>query len=99
MNMLKRPKDTAALCREAQEMLQILYKMQKSGDPFLILQAEKLLFCYERPVKAAIRDLKPAKNRFYWILSSEADKKRVYASCNYLFDVIALGLGPEIQHP
>ena len=97
MENLPGPGETAALRKEIRSLLKQLSEFKKSADPGISERAEKLDCWYREPVKAAVRDLRPAENRLFWVLFSGRARKRACASCCYLYDVLYVGLGPEVK--
>ena len=92
--MLDRPKESRTILRQSRDLLGFLKSIRELQKK---VQAEKLLFCYERPVKRAVKDLKIGVNPVLWALSSKEKQKRALSAFNYLFDVITIGLGPEVR--
>ena len=97
MENLPGPGELAALRKEVRFLLKQLSEFKKSSDSGISKRAEKLECWYRAPVKAAVRDLRPAENRLFWVLSSGRTRKRACASCCYLYDVLYVGLGPEVN--
>ena len=97
MAMTERPGDCAAVSRQVTGMLKQLYDFAESPDGEKSKKAKVLLSHYELPIKAALRNVRPGKNPFLWFFSSELTRKKTCASCSYLYDVIFLGLGPELS--
>ena len=92
--MLDRPKESRVILRQSRDLLKTLKAFR---EPRRKLQAEKLLSCYEKSVERAIQDLKIGSNPVLWACSPEEKQKRALSAFNYLFDVITIGLGPEVQ--
>ena len=92
--MLCRPKESRAILGKSRDLLRELKAYREPGKK---AQAEQLLFSYERPVERAIGDLRIGVNPVLWVCSSEEKQKRALSAFNYLFDVITIGLGPEVQ--
>ena len=92
--MVKRPEGSRELLKNIRVMRRFLRSVR---EPQHKMQAEKLLNCYERPVRKAVRDLRIASNPVSWLLSSDEKRQCAMAAFNYLFDVLTIGLGPEIQ--
>lgn len=92
--MLDRPKESRTILRQSRDLLGFLKNIR---EPQKKKQAEKLLLSYEEPVERAIKDLKIGVNPVLWAFSSEEKQKRALSAFNYLFDVITIGLGPEVQ--
>ena len=97
MEKTLRPADCAAVSKQAVGMLKLLDSLLKNGEGEKKRKAETLRSHYKRTVKAALRDIRPGKNALFWFLSSEQTRKKTCASCNYLYDVLYLGLGPELR--
>ena len=70
------------------DFLITLYPGLKNGAD----QSQVVLRRYRDVTKRAIRDLKPAFNPLVWLFASGEEKRRAYASCNYLTDSLAIGL-------
>ena len=92
--MSNRPKESRALLAQSRDLLRLLKQIR---EPQKMKQAEKLLLSYEKPVERAIKDLKIGESAVLWAFSSEEKRKRALSAFNYLFDVITIGLGPEVQ--
>ena len=92
--MLDQPRESRTILRQSRNLLGILKNIR---EPQKKIQAEKLLSCYERPVEKAMKDLKIGTNPVLWALSSEQKQQKALSAFNYLFDVITIGLGPEVQ--
>ena len=84
----------------------LLIKQYKEFDCFIVIypwllhelpKIQRALHLYEKPVSQAVRDVKITKNGLFWLFSTNRQKRRAFASYNYLTDAMALGFEQAYQ--